>query len=86
MLWLSALNLKDIPYNSDFCQTLDMVDVKHVLSSCLLCPKSGLNLPKKWLFTSVIQDTNVIVGLKLVTTETNVATMLCAKGKKLNLV
>ena len=49
-------------------------------------PKSGLNLAKKWLFTSVIQDTKVIVGLQLVTTGTNVTTVSCAKGKKLNLV
>ena len=37
-----------------------------------LCSKSGLNLAKRWLFTSVIHDTNVIVDLKLLTTGTNV--------------
>ena len=48
-----------------------------------LCPKllpplskSGLNLAKMWLFTSVIQDTNVINGLKLLATGTNVTTVL----------
>ena len=58
-----------------------------------LCPKPlhpllkiGLNLAKRGLFTSVIQDTNVIVGLKLLSTGTNMITMLCAQGKKLNLV
>ena len=39
--------------------------------------KSGLNLAENWLFTSVIQDTNVIVDLKLLTTGTNVT------GKKI---
>ena len=53
---------------------------------CHLCPKSGLYLTKRWLFTSAIPDTNVIVGLKLLTTETNVSTVLCARGKKINLV
>ena len=42
-----------------------------VQNRCHLCPKSGLNLAKRWLFTSAVQDTNVIVGLKLLTTGTN---------------
>ena len=83
--WLSAQYLKDISYNSDSCETLDMVHVKYVLLKGViyvqnrrhLCPKNGLNLAKKWLFASVIQDTNVIVGLKLLTTGTNVTTVLC---------
>ena len=37
----------------------------YVQNRCHLCPKCGLNLAKRWLFTSVIQDTNVTVGLKL---------------------
>ena len=64
--------LKDVPYNGDSCETLDRVHVKYVLSKavyvqnrCHFCPKSGFNLAKRWLVTSVIQDTNVIVGLKL---------------------
>ena len=65
-LGLSALNLKDRPYNGDFRKTLDRAHVKYVLPKrciyvrdcCHLCPKSGLNLAKRWLFTSVIQDTN----------------------------
>ena len=56
-----------------------------------LCPKP---LPKKlgliWLnggfFTSFIQDTNVIVGLRMLTTGANVTTVLYEQGKKLNLV
>ena len=48
--------------------------------------KSGLNLAKMWIFTSVIQDTNVIVGLQLVATGTNMRTVLCVQGKKLSLV
>ena len=51
-----------------------------------LCSKSGLNLAKRWLFTSVVKDTNGIVGLQLLTNGTNVAMVLCAQGKKLNLV
>ena len=43
-------------------------------------------MAKRWLFTLVIQDTNVIVGLKLLSTGKNMTTMLCAQGKKLNLV
>ena len=31
IFWLSALNLKDIPYNDDFGKTLDRVHVKYVL-------------------------------------------------------
>ena len=50
------------------------------------CTKSGLNLAKRWLFTSVIQGTNVILDLKLLTTGTNVKTALFAQRKKLNLV
>ena len=50
--------------------------------SCHLCPESELNLAKRWPFASFIQDTTVIVGLKLLTTGTNVTTMLCATGKK----
>ena len=57
-----------------------------VQNSCHLCPKSGLNLAKRWLFISVIQNTNVIVGLKLLTIGTNVTTVLCTQGKKSNLV
>ena len=47
-----------------------------------LCPKRGLNLAKRQLFASVIQGTNIIVGLELLTTGTNVTTVLCAQGKK----
>ena len=48
--------------------------------------KSGLNLAKGWLFTSVIQDTNVIVDSKLLFTGKNLTTVLCAQGQKINLV
>ena len=47
---------------------------------------SGLNLAKGWLFTSVIKDTNVIVGLKVLITRKNLTTVLCPQGKKINLV
>ena len=83
-----------MPYNGNSHKALDRVHVKYVLfkganiqNHCYLCPKGGLNLAKLWLFTSVImQDTNLIVSLKLLTTGTNVTTVLCAQGKKLNLV
>ena len=85
--------LKDIPYNSDSCETLDSVHVKYVLPKGAFMSKTvvtfvqkvGLIWPKKWPFTSIIQDTNVIVGLKLLTTGTNVTTVLRAQGKKLSL-
>ena len=48
-----------------------------------LCPKSGLNLAKRWLSKTNIQDTKVIVGLKLLTTGTKVTTVVCAQGKKI---
>ena len=32
IFWLSALNLKDIPYHDDSHETLDRVHVQHVLS------------------------------------------------------
>ena len=46
----------------------------------------ALDLAKRWLFALFIQGTNVIVGLKLLTTGANVKTVLCEQGKKLNLV
>ena len=58
-----------------------------------LCPKPLLHFSnrwalfaERWLFTSVIQDINVTVGLKLLTTGPNVTMVLCAQGKKLNMV
>ena len=46
---------------------------------CHLCPKSGLYLATRWLFTSIIQYTNVMFGLKLLTIETNVTTVFCVQ-------
>ena len=43
--------------------------------------KGRLNLAKRWLFTSFIQDTSVIVGLKLLTTGTNVTRVLCEQER-----
>ena len=84
----SALNFEDIPYNGDFCETLDRVHVKYVLPKVEFMPKTVANFVQKWayLFISVVQDTNVTVGLTLLTTRKNVTTVLCAQGKKLNLV
>ena len=70
-------------FDLDSCQTCS---VQRCQNRCYLCPKSGLNLAETWLFTSFIQDINVIVGLKLLTTGTNVTTVLCEQGKKLNMV
>ena len=53
-----------------------------IVSSFVQKGKCGLNLAKGWLFTSVIQDTNVIVGLKVLITMKNLTTVLCAQGKK----
>ena len=65
-----------------------MVHVKYAVSKGHLCPKTiatfvqinGLNLAKRWIFAPIIQDTNVI-GLKFLTTGTNVTTVLCVQGK-----
>ena len=64
---LSALTLKDI--SNMFCPKMH------------LCPKPLPPLSKKVAFTSVIQDTNLIVGLKLLTTGTKVRTVLCTQTK-----
>ena len=55
-----------------------------IVSSFVQKAKSGLNLAKGWLFTctSVIQDTGVIVGLKVLITGKNLTTVLCAQGKE----
>ena len=55
----------------------------YVQNRCQLCPKGGLNLAKRWLFTSVIQDTKVNVRLKLLTTGTNVTTVLVCTRKEI---
>ena len=81
-------------YNGDSRENLDKVYVKYVLSKCAFMCKTvatfvqtvGLICLRGGFFTSVIQDTNVIVGLKLLTTGTNVTRVLCAQGKKSNLV
>ena len=44
--------------------------------------KKWANLAKRWLFTSAFQDTNVVVGLRLLSTGTNMTTVFCAQGKK----
>ena len=66
---LSALSLKDLPYNGDSRETLDKVHVKYFLPKVAFMSKTvatfvRLNLAKRCPFTSVTQDTNVIVGLK----------------------
>ena len=69
--------MKDIPYNGDFHETLDRVRVKYFLPKGVknrLCPVSLISL-KGGLITSITQDTNVIDGLKLLTTQTNVTTV-----------
>ena len=81
---------EDIPYHGDFCETVDRFMLNmfrlrarfSVQNRCHLCPKSGLNLAKKWLFTSFIQDINVIliVGLQLFITGTNVTTLLWGRN------
>ena len=89
--FLSLLNLKGIPYIGDFPETLDRVHVKYFMPKgafmfkTAFVQKVSLISLKGGLFASVTQDTNVIGGLKLLTTQTNVTTMLCAQGEKLNL-
>ena len=95
ILWLSLLNLTDIAYNSNSHKILELVYVKYNLSkngfilktaAMHLCPKCSLNLATRWLFTSIIQYTNAILGLKLLTIGTNVTKVFCVQRKKLNLV
>ena len=74
IFWLIALNVKDVPYNCDFHETLDRVHVKYFLPKGVknrLCPASLISL-KDGIFTSITQDTNIIDGLKLLNTQTNV--------------
>ena len=88
-------NFKDIPYHGDSRETLDSVHAKDALSKGAFMSKTVATFVQKvgliWLklkvvFTLFIQDTNVIVGLKLLTTGTNMTKVLCEQGKKLNLV
>ena len=73
---------------------LDRIHVKYVLSKGRLIlknvaiplSKSRLNLATRWNFTSTIQCTNVIVGLKLLNIGKNVTTVLSVQRKNLNLV
>ena len=55
----------------------------HFKNCCHLCQKSGLNLATRWLFTSIMQYTNVIIGLKLSAIETNVTTVSCVQRIKI---
>ena len=88
VFWLSALNLKDVPYKIDSPETLDRAHVKYVLSKSKICvqnrcqlgPKGGLNLAKRWLFISVIQGANGIVN------HWDKPDDNCAQGKKMKLV
>ena len=57
----------------------------YVQTATTFVQKVGL-IGLKCGFISVIQDTNIIVGLKLLTTGTNVTAVLCVQGKKLNSV
>ena len=81
-------SLKDIPYNGDSHEISDMVHVKYVLPKGAFMSKTVATFVQNvgLIFTSIIQDTNVIVGLKLLTTGTKVTTVLCAQGKKSDLV
>ena len=47
MFWISALNLKDIPYNSDSCETLDRVHVKYILPKSAFVPKTVATFVQK---------------------------------------
>ena len=47
IFWLSSLNLKDIPYNSDFHKTLDRVHFACVLSKGAFISKSVATLGQK---------------------------------------
>ena len=54
----------------------------YVQNRCCLCPKSRLNLAKRWLFTSVIQDTNVC-WLKIVNHWDNHDNGVMSTGKEI---
>ena len=58
----------------------------HFENCSYLCQESRLNFVTIWLFTSIIQYTNTIVGLKLLTTGANVTTVLRVQRKKSYLV
>ena len=75
---LSALNLKDVPYRNESPKPWTGLMLNMFCPNMHLCPKSfssfvqkakgGLDLGKGWHFTLVIQDTNVIVDLKVLIT------------------
>ena len=75
-------------------EILDKVHVRYVLPKGAFMSKTvvtfiqkvGLIWLKGGLLLQLFKDTNVIVGLKLLTTSTNATTVLCAQGKRLNLV
>ena len=47
IFWLSALNLKDIPYNGDIRETLNIVGVKYVLPKGAFMSKTVATLVQK---------------------------------------
>ena len=83
--------MTDIPYNGDSHKILGLAYVKYVLSKsglilktvAIFVQKSELNLATRWLFISIIQYTNVIVGLELLTTRTNMTTVFCVQRNKI---
>ena len=88
------MGIPTVAYNGDSHETLDKVNnVKYILPKGAFMSKPVATFVQKvgliWLnggFISVIWDTNVIVSFKLLTTLTNVIMVLCAQGKKLNLI
>ena len=64
------------------CFSLNLKHLKKLFP--LLSKKLAyINLATRWLSTSIIQNTNVIVGLTLSTTGTNVTTVFCVHRKKI---
>ena len=58
-----------MPHKGDSSEILDRVHIKYVLPKRAFMSKTvaifvqnGPNLAKRWLFTSVIQGTNAVVG------------------------
>ena len=87
MAWLSLIKSIPVTWKREIEAIDQEIGPAHYGNALLIMTFKNVysKILKRWLFTSAVQDTNVIVGLKLLTTWTNVATVFFAQGKKLNL-
>ena len=86
ILWLSSLNLADIPYNGDYPKVLDWNYVKEALSKGMIILKTVATFVHKtglfWLLSVFCLNYSVHCHqchfcLKLLTIGTNLTTVVC---------